>query len=113
MNAASIFFLVALSALVVLGLYSLFRIWRRSQFTVPLAGADLVERRRYPDRVGRLRRSELRELKRRGLLDHALLIRLYGIRREEGFPAMRLELDRVFNTARSAGRRRWWMIFAG
>ena len=102
MGAASIFFLVALSALVVLGLYSLFRIWRRSQFTVPLAGADLVERRRYPDRVGRLCRNELRELKRRGLLDHALLIRLYGIRREEGFPAMRVELDRVFSNSRAA-----------
>ena len=113
MNAASIFFLVALSALVVLGLYSLFRIWRRSHLAPPLPDAGLVERRRYPDRVGRLRRSELRELKRRGLLDHPLLVRLYGLRREEGFPAMRLELDRVFNTARSAGRRRWWMIFAG
>ena len=113
MNAASIFILVALSALVVLGLYSLFRIWRRSPLALRLGRADLVERRRYPDRVGRLCRNELRELKRRGLLDHALLIRLYGIRREEGFPAMRLELDRVFNTARSAGKRRWWMIFAG
>ena len=102
MNAASIFFLVALSALVVLGLYSLFRIWRRSQFTVPLAGADLVERRRYPDRVGRLQRGELRELKKRGLLDHALLVRLYGIRRAEGFPAMRVKVDRVFDNSRSA-----------
>ena len=102
MNAASIFFLIALSALVVLGLYSLFRIWRRSHLAPPLPDPGLVERRRYPDRVGRLRRNELRELKRRGLLDHPLLIRLYGLRREDGFPAMRLELDRVFNTARSA-----------
>ena len=102
MGAASIFFLVALSALVVLGLYSLFRIWLRSPLALRLGRADLVERRRYPDRVGRLQRGELRELKRRGLLDHPLLIRLYGIRREEGFPAMRVELDRVFSNSRAA-----------